>query len=116
MFKAAITNIANICNYINDFALIIDYADKIIKIVDANEYENDIISIHFVDDEIDCYNEKYVEYPFIVDTIEELNTFICRNILTLEFEMLLDEIDLNTSNFKELLECLGKMNAMYILN
>lgn len=28
----------NICNYIEDFALIIDYSDKIIKIIEANEY------------------------------------------------------------------------------
>ena len=50
MFKKVIDDMVNICNYIEDFALIIDYPDKIIKIVDANEYENDILSIHFVDD------------------------------------------------------------------
>lgn len=116
MFKKAINDMVNICNYIEDFALIIDYSDKIIKIVDANEYENDILSIHFVDDEIKCYNEKYVEYPYIVDTIEELNKFVCKNILTLEFEMILDEMGANTNNFKELNEWIGKVKTMYILN
>ena len=106
----------NICNYTKDFTLIIDYSDEIIKIVGANEYENDILSIHFVDDEIECYNERYVEYPYIVDTIEELNKFVCKNILTLEFEMILDEMDINTNNFKELNEWIGKVKTMYILN
>lgn len=116
MFKKAINDMVNICNYTKDFTLIIDYSDEIIKIVDANEYENDILSIHFIDDEIKCYNERYVEYPYIVDTIEELNKFVCKNILTLEFEMILDEMDINTNNFKELNEWIGKVKTMYILN
>lgn len=116
MFKEAIINMVNICNYTKDFALIINYSNEIIKIVDANEYENDILSIHFVNDEIECYNEKYVEYPYIVDTIEELNKFVCKNILTLEFEMISDEMGANTNNFKEINEWLGKIKTMYILN
>lgn len=116
MFKKAINDMVNICNYIEDFALIIDYFDKIIKIVDANEYENDILSIHFVDDKIECYNERYVEYPYIVDTIKELNKFVCKDILTLEFKMILDEMDINTNNFKEINEWIGKVKTMYVLN
>lgn len=116
MFKESIINMVNICNYTKDFALIIDYSDEIIKIVDANEYENNILSIHFVDDEIECYNDKYVEYPYIIDTIEELNKFVCKNILTLNFEMILDEMDINTNNFKEINEWMGKVKTMYVLN
>lgn len=78
MFKEAINNILDMCNYTEDFTLVIDYSDKIIKIVDANEYENDILSINFIDDEIECYNEEYPEYPYIVDTIEELNNFVLK--------------------------------------
>lgn len=116
MFKKAINDMVNICNYTKGFALIIDYLDEIIKIVDVNDYENDILSIHFVDDEIECYNEKYVEYPYIIDTIEELNKFVCKNILTLNFEMILDEMGINANNFKEMNEWMGKIRTMYILN
>lgn len=116
MFKKAINDMVNICNCVEDFTLIIDYSDKIIKIVDANEYENDILSINFIDDEIECYNEEYTEYPYIVDTIEELNNFVLKNILILEFEMILDEMNINTNNFKEMNEWLGKVKTMYILN
>lgn len=116
MFKEAISNILDMCNCTEDFALIIDYSDKIIKIVDANEYENDILSINFVDDEIECYNEEYTEYPYIVDTIEELNIFVLKNILILKFKMVLDEMNINTNNFKEINEWLSKVKTMYIFN
>lgn len=116
MFKESINNIINICSHTDDFAVMIDFADKIIKIVDANEYENDIISIHFVNDEIECYNEKYVEYPYIINTIEELNKFVCKDILKLNFEMILDEMDININSFKEMNDWLGKVKTMYVLN
>lgn len=111
MFQKAIDNIIYILETTDIFTLIIDYSDKIVKIVDTNEYDNTIIELHFENNEIQYHNEKYVGYP--VDNIEQLNDFICKDILKLYFEMFLDEKEINVGYFKKINNKLNELEEVY---